>query len=163
MSTTRQGIARERRDPHKRREGQVCYLRRQQQNKTSHASAQIVVLIAARCRSSLVRGLTGPRGCRSEVGVEFASLPQGRYSAGIDMPQTLDAPAKQNGSIVHKARSLAAHTFRRLSGTRRTKSEPRNLVPLLIQVLAGFSKVDGRILEEEIDSSLGFLRYDYPA
>ena len=78
------------------------------------------------------------------------------------MPQTLDAPAKQNGSIVHKARSLAAHTFRRLSGTRRAKAEPRNLLPLLIQVLAGFSKVDGRILEEEIDSSLGFLRYDYP-
>src|SRR5260370_171552 len=38
----------------------------------------------------------------------------------------------------------------------------QNLLPLLIQVLAGFSKVDGRILEEEIDSSLGFLRYDYP-
>src|ERR1700733_10832268 len=78
------------------------------------------------------------------------------------MPQTLDAPPKQNGSIVRKARSLAAHTFRRLSGTRRVKSETRNLLPLLIQVLAGFSKVDGRILEEEIDSSLGFLRYDYP-
>jgi hypothetical protein len=35
-------------------------------------------------------------------------------------------------------------------------------LPLLIQVLAGFTKVDGRILEDEIDSSLGFLRYDYP-
>src|SRR5215472_11806170 len=78
------------------------------------------------------------------------------------MPQTLDVPAKQNGSIVHKARSLAAHTFRRLSGTRRAKSDDRNLLPLLIQVLAGFTKVDGRILEDEIDSSLGFLRYDYP-
>ena len=78
------------------------------------------------------------------------------------MPQTLDVPAKKNGSIVRKARSLATHTFRRLSRPRRAKSEPRNLLPLLIQVLAGFSKVDGRILEEEIDSSLGFLRYDYP-
>ena len=78
------------------------------------------------------------------------------------MPQTLDAPPTQNGSFVHKARALASHTFRRLSGTRRAKSENRNLLPLLIQVLAGFSKVDGRILEEEIDSSLGFLRYDYP-
>jgi len=78
------------------------------------------------------------------------------------MPQTLDAPPKQNRSIVRKARTLAAHTLRRLSGTRRAKSETRNLLPLLIQVLAGFSKVDGRILEEEIDSSLGFLRYDYP-
>ena len=47
-------------------------------------------------------------------------------------------------------------------GRPRNKPENRNLLPLLIQVLAGFSKVDGRILEEEIDSSLGFLRYDYP-
>jgi ABC transport system ATP-binding/permease protein len=101
-------------------------------------------------------------GIHGDDGVGFASPAQGRYSAKIHMPQTLDAPAKQNGSIVHKARSLAAHTLRRLSGTRRAKSEPRNLLPLLIQVLAGFSKVDGRILEEEIDSSLGFLRYDYP-
>ena len=35
-------------------------------------------------------------------------------------------------------------------------------MPLLIQVLASFSKADGVLLEEEIDSSLGFLRYDYP-
>ena len=44
----------------------------------------------------------------------------------------------------------------------RTVTESPNLLPLLIQVLAAFSKVDGVILEEEIDSSLGFLRYDYP-
>ena len=36
------------------------------------------------------------------------------------------------------------------------------MLPLLIQVLASFTKADGVILEEEIDSSLGFLRYDYP-
>ncbi len=45
---------------------------------------------------------------------------------------------------------------------RRSKVEPANMLPLLIQVLASFSKVDGEILEEEIDSILGFLRYDYP-
>ena len=44
----------------------------------------------------------------------------------------------------------------------RTVMESPNLLPLLIQVLAAFSKVDGMVLEEEIDSSLGFLRYDYP-
>ena len=44
----------------------------------------------------------------------------------------------------------------------RTVTESPNLLPLLIQVLAAFSKVDGIVLEEEIDSSLGFLRYDYP-
>src|SRR6201993_3075711 len=78
------------------------------------------------------------------------------------MPESLDVSRARNGSFTAKARHLGAHTRRRLSGTRRPKSEPRNLLPLLIQVLAGFSKVDGRILEEEIDSSLGFLRYDYP-
>jgi ABC-type multidrug transport system ATPase subunit len=41
-------------------------------------------------------------------------------------------------------------------------SEGPNLLPVLIQVLASFSKADGVLLEEEIDSSLGFLRYDYP-
>src|SRR5258708_13030233 len=92
----------------------------------------------------------------------FASPPQGRYSPRITMPQTLDAPPKPNRSIVRKARTLAARTLRRLSGTRRAKSDTRNLLPLLIQVLAGFSKVDGRILEEDIDSILLFLPSDYP-
>jgi ABC-type multidrug transport system ATPase subunit len=46
---------------------------------------------------------------------------------------------------------------------RRTPTESPNLLPLLIQVLAAFSKsAKGEVLEEEIDSSLGFLRYDYP-
>lgn len=44
----------------------------------------------------------------------------------------------------------------------RTVTESPNLLPLLIQVLAAFSKANGEVLEEEIDSSLGFLRYDYP-
>ncbi len=44
----------------------------------------------------------------------------------------------------------------------RSVAEAPNLLPLLIQVLASFSKADGVLLEEEIDSSLGFLRYDYP-
>jgi ABC-type multidrug transport system ATPase subunit len=45
---------------------------------------------------------------------------------------------------------------------RRGKVDSANLLPLLIQVLASFSKIDGEVLEEEIDSILGFLRYDYP-
>ncbi len=36
------------------------------------------------------------------------------------------------------------------------------MLPVLIKVFAGFSKVDGEITEADIDSSLGFLRYDYP-
>jgi ABC-type multidrug transport system ATPase subunit len=52
--------------------------------------------------------------------------------------------------------------WRRLLRRPRRISEGPNLLPLLIRVLACFSKLDGKILEEEIDSSLGFLRHDYP-
>ena len=79
-----------------------------------------------------------------------------------EMAQTFEAPVRDAPSLVRRAQILAATGFRRWSRKRRAKQESRNLLPLLIQVLAGFSKVDGRYLEEEIDSSLGFLRYDYP-
>ncbi len=52
--------------------------------------------------------------------------------------------------------------MRRAMRKPRSVAEGPNLLPLLIQVLASFSKADGVLLEEEIDSSLGFLRYDYP-
>jgi ABC-type multidrug transport system ATPase subunit/ABC-type multidrug transport system permease subunit len=37
-----------------------------------------------------------------------------------------------------------------------------SMLPVLMEVFAGFSMIDGEIMEEEIDSSLGFMRYDYP-
>ncbi len=52
--------------------------------------------------------------------------------------------------------------FRRLAGRPRSVSEGPNMLPVLIRVLAGFTKVDGEVQEEEVDSILGFLRYDYP-
>jgi ABC-type multidrug transport system ATPase subunit/ABC-type transport system involved in cytochrome c biogenesis permease component len=55
-----------------------------------------------------------------------------------------------------------ARRWRRLRGRPQTIAESANLLPTLIQVLAAFTRVDGEMLEEEIDSSLGFLRYDYP-
>src|SRR5260221_4027248 len=77
------------------------------------------------------------------------------------MPESLDVSRARNGSLTAKARHLAAHTLRRFPWSRRVKADNPNLFPLLIQILAGFSEVDGRILGEEIDSSFGFLRYDY--
>ncbi|MEM7147040.1 MAG: ATP-binding cassette domain-containing protein [Verrucomicrobiota bacterium] len=51
------------------------------------------------------------------------------------------------------------HKVRRSGpGGRPTKT----MLPLLIRVFAGFSKVEGRLMEKDIDSTLGFLRYDYP-
>ena len=78
------------------------------------------------------------------------------------MPQTLDAPVQKPKPLARKARDFASSTFRRLTRKRRRQPDDHNLLPLLIQVLAGFTKVNGRILEDELDSSLGFLRYDYP-
>ncbi len=48
--------------------------------------------------------------------------------------------------------------LKRLTGSR----ERLRLLPVLIKVYAGFSKMGGLAAEEEIESSLGFLRYDYP-
>ncbi len=64
--------------------------------------------------------------------------------------------------LFHRLHSSGRTIARRALRKPRTMTESPNLLPLLIQVLAAFSKVDGKILEEEIDSSLGFLRYDYP-
>ena len=55
-----------------------------------------------------------------------------------------------------------ARRWRRIRRRPQTIAESANLLPTLIQVLAAFTRVDGEMLEEEIDSSLGFLRYDYP-
>lgn len=62
----------------------------------------------------------------------------------------------------YRVRHGAEQLFRRLLRRPRSVSEGPNLLPLLIRVLACFSKLNGDILEEEIDSSLGFLRHDYP-
>lgn len=64
--------------------------------------------------------------------------------------------------LAARAQSVGRHAWRRLRGKPRTVTEGPNLLPTLIQVLAAFARVDGDLMEEEIDSSLGFLRYDYP-
>lgn len=42
-----------------------------------------------------------------------------------------------------------------------TTATRNSMLPVLIEVFAGFSKLDGEVEEEEIESSLGYLRYDY--
>ncbi|MDQ3620949.1 MAG: ATP-binding cassette domain-containing protein [Verrucomicrobiota bacterium] len=64
--------------------------------------------------------------------------------------------------VAHRFRRMADTVSRRILRRPRSVTEGPNLLPVLIQVLAAFSKADGQVLEEEIDSSLGFLRYDYP-
>lgn len=43
-----------------------------------------------------------------------------------------------------------------------TPRTEESMLPMLIQVFAGFTKLDGQVIEAEIDSILGFLRYDFP-
>ena len=55
--------------------------------------------------------------------------------------------------------------FWRLIGRRLGKKRSattNSMLPVLIKVFAGFSTIDGEVDEQYIDSSLGFLRYDYP-
>jgi ABC transport system ATP-binding/permease protein len=58
-------------------------------------------------------------------------------------------------------RRSVARLWRRLIGKSRPVEEA-NLLPLLIEVLAGFSKFDGQVIEAELDSALGLLRHEYP-
>ncbi len=73
-------------------------------------------------------------------------------------------PFLQQGLRLLTRTHYALHRFwRRLRRKPRTVTESPNLLPTLIKVLAAFTQIDREILEEEIDSILGFLRYDYPA
>src|SRR5436190_3310735 len=81
------------------------------------------------------------------------------------IPERLRQPLHefwQHHPLAHRARRWSDGWLRRILRKPRTVTESPNLLPLLIQVLAAFSKSDGQVLEDEIDSSLGFLRYDYP-
>src|SRR6059036_826939 len=74
----------------------------------------------------------------------------------------IDRAVQRVTPLAYRVRRTGRRWMRRALRKPRSVSESPNLLPLLIQVLASFSKADGVLLEEEIDSSLGFLRYDYP-
>src|SRR3989440_4289338 len=76
--------------------------------------------------------------------------------------EKLDRAVQKVTPFAYRVRRQGRRLMRRALRKPRSVSEGPNLLPLLIQVLASFSKADGVLLEEEIDSSLGFLRYDYP-
>src|ERR1041385_3280428 len=74
----------------------------------------------------------------------------------------IDRAVQKVTPFAYRVRREGRRLMRRALRKPRSVAESPNLLPLLIQVLASFSKADGVLLEEEIDSSLGFLRYDYP-
>src|SRR5215470_12569847 len=78
------------------------------------------------------------------------------------MADKIDRTMQRVIPLAYRVRRTGRRLVRRALRKPRSVSEGPNLLPLLIQVLASFTKADGIIMEEEIDSSLGFLRYDYP-
>src|ERR1022692_4776903 len=76
--------------------------------------------------------------------------------------EKIDRAVQRVTPFAYRIQRRGRRLMRRALRKPRSVSEGPNLLPLLIQVLASFSKADGVLLEEEIDSSLGFLRYDYP-
>jgi ABC-type multidrug transport system ATPase subunit len=94
-----------------------------------------------------------------------------RVTFGFTVPMTelvtsvadkIDRAVQKVTPFAYRMQRKGRRWIRRAMRKPRSVSEGPNLLPLLIQVLASFSKADGVLLEEEIDSSLGFLRYDYP-
>src|SRR2546423_15531967 len=74
----------------------------------------------------------------------------------------IDRAVQKVTPFAYRIQRRSRRWMRRALRKTRSVSEGPKLVALLIQVLASFSKADGVLLEEEIDSRLGVLRYDYP-
>ena len=88
---------------------------------------------------------------------ETTIMPAGDSS--IAKPVSRETPRQLK--IGRRRPSLLRRLGRRMRRRRGSRTE-QTMLPVLIQVFAGFSKMDGKIDEAEIDSTLGFLRYDYP-
>ena len=80
----------------------------------------------------------------------------------VSLADKIDRAVQRVTPFAYRMQRKSRRWMRRALRKPRSVAEAPNLLPLLIQVLASFSKADGVLLEEEIDSSLGFLRYDYP-
>lgn len=89
------------------------------------------------------------------------------------LPTTLSEPTTDSTDqqVVGRGSSAPSKRFGRRSFFRRFRhrfgrtAAPRteeSMLPMLIKVFAGFTKLDGQVMEAEIDSILGFLRYDFP-
>ena len=74
--------------------------------------------------------------------------------------RTLGAAKSSPPDLPWRLRPFWRLVGRRLGKAPKTRTA-YSMLPVLIKVFAGFSKVDGEVDEQDIDSSLGFLRYDY--
>src|SRR6266436_6323481 len=105
------------------------------------------------------------RGCalrRSSISRKIPVQNAGMTEMVSSVADKIDRAVQRVTPLAYRMQRKGRRWIRRAMRKPRSVSEGPNLLPLLIQVLASFSKADGVLLEEEIDSSLGFLRYDYP-
>lgn len=88
-----------------------------------------------------------------------------------DSPSTLRDAGSESVSHASRSRSDSGLTrgrrgiwnrFHRTLFKTPTPRTEESMLPMLIEVFAGFTKLDGQVVEAEIDSILGFLRYDFP-
>lgn len=82
-----------------------------------------------------------------------------------ETPPNNPPTAKQVSQAPYRFMSAKQSFYRRWEDRLRRKRLDRNsssMLPVLMEVFAGFSNLDSIVVEEEIDSILGFLRYDYP-
>lgn len=89
-------------------------------------------------------------------------MPEPTSPSTTTFADRIDRAVQRVTPFAYRMQRKSRRWMRRAMRKPRSVAEGPNLLPLLIQVLASFSKADGVLLEEEIDSSLGFLRYDYP-
>ncbi|MEZ5301343.1 MAG: ATP-binding cassette domain-containing protein [Verrucomicrobiales bacterium] len=80
-------------------------------------------------------------------------------AAGGDAP---NPPAAPSPAPRKAARESAMRKLANRIRRRGRRPVPQSMLPTLIKVYAGFSRVEGDVIEGDIDSALGFLRYDYP-
>ncbi|MES2598807.1 MAG: ATP-binding cassette domain-containing protein [Verrucomicrobiota bacterium] len=77
------------------------------------------------------------------------------------MPRPLIQRTPEPAGPVDKARHWWHRLLGRNSDGVQLSATRDAMLPVLIEVFAGFSKLDGEVEEEEIERSLGYLRYDY--
>ncbi len=78
------------------------------------------------------------------------------------MSSDVKGPESIHGARGASRRDIRWPRRRRRPLGRRGWLTRNQMLPLLIRMFAGFARVDGEIEEWEIDSTLGFLRYDFP-
>src|SRR5690348_1880882 len=78
------------------------------------------------------------------------------------MADKIDRTMQRVIPLAYRVRRTGRRLVRASWRKPRSDAEGPILLPIFIQVLTSFTKAHGVIIEKEIDSRLGFLRYDHP-